>query len=142
MGNKYLNGGKLMKTGNRVFLTVTATLMIGMLWVSVAYAWNEVHLQRLKATKTCPNCDLSGADLSGANLSGADLSGANLSNANLGGANLTSANLSNANLYGANLKNANLSNANLGGANLSWAIWTDGTTCGVGSIGMCKKCMI
>ncbi len=126
-----------MKTENRVFLTVTVILMIGMLWVSGAYAWNETHLQRLKATKACPNCDLSGADLSGADLSGANLYGANLS-----GANLTSANLSNANLYGANLTSANLSNANLGGANLSWAIWTDKSRCGVGSIGMCKKCMI
>ena len=88
MSNEYLNGGKVIKAGSRVFLTVTAVTIIGILSVSGAYAWNETHLQRLKAIRACPDCDLSGADLSGANLSSAYLSRANLKNANLSGADL------------------------------------------------------
>ena len=70
MSNEYLNGGKVIKAGSRVFLTVTAVTIIGILSVSGAYAWNETHLQRLKAIRACPDCDLSGADPSGADLDG------------------------------------------------------------------------
>ncbi len=41
MSNEYLNGGKVIKAGSRVFLTVTAVTIIGILSVSGAYAWNE-----------------------------------------------------------------------------------------------------
>ncbi len=115
------------------------------------------------------NADLSGAQLPGARLSGSNMSGANLSKANLSNANMLStrmnrANLSGANLSGAflrsanfrdaNLTGANLSRANLSEANLSFATisgadltdadlsgvtWIDGTKCGEGSNGECKK---
>lgn len=66
-----------------------------------AFAFKPEHVEKLRSTASCANCDLSGfnfpsnanlekADLSGASLSGANLSGANLSKANLSGANLTS----------------------------------------------------
>ncbi len=42
-------------------------------------------------------------------------------------------------LRGANLYEYDLRNADLTGADLSGAIWSDGTKCLPGSIGMCKK---
>ena len=99
---------------------------------------NRADLDRLKATKFCPGCALSGADLAFCNLSGAIISGANLNGANLTGADLrgsslnlaylNGANLSGANLSGANLMHANLFNANLAYANLTKAnltTWVD-----------------
>jgi uncharacterized protein YjbI with pentapeptide repeats len=122
-------------------------------------AYNETDLQKLKTTKNCADCDLSGAllmhwVLSGADLSGADLTGANLTGANLTGANLTGAWLPGANLAGANLSsaimtsaslaNANLFRAKLSGSNLLFtnlagATWTDGSRCERHSSGWCKK---
>jgi hypothetical protein len=99
---------------------------------------NQADLDRLKATKSCPACNLYGADLAGAdlglaNLGGADLRGAilagvNLSGANLGGSRLSGANLSGADLSRANLQHSQLDNANLTGANLTNAdlkFWVD-----------------
>ena len=90
-------------------LTVAMVLLIGMLCVSGAHAWNEAQLQLLKTTNSCPNCDLSGADLSYANLNNANLSG------------------------------ADLSGADLSGAILSGATWTDGSLCRKASYGECYK---
>jgi len=72
--------------------------------------WNKADLNKLKSTKNCSGCNLSGANLSGldlskANLKGADLHGANLSGAKLVNSILTGANLKNTNLNGADLKN-------------------------------------
>jgi uncharacterized protein YjbI with pentapeptide repeats len=104
-------------------------------FVPAAWAANPAHLERLRETNQCPNCDLSGANLEQANLFGtnlinANLRGANLSGANLGSANLTDADLSGANLgnaylYQATLENTNLSQANLSNAYLREAILTD-----------------
>jgi len=77
-------------------------------------AWKKADLKKLKTTKSCVGCDLSGA-----NLKGLDLSKANLSGANLQGANLSGTKLVNANLSGANMKSVNLNGAYLGGANLA-----------------------
>jgi uncharacterized protein YjbI with pentapeptide repeats len=131
--------GEWIQTMNKIFLAITV-VMISMLSISGAYAWNEAHLQQLKATKSCPSCDLSGADLYKADLSGANLVGANLS----GGAYLYEANLSGADLYRANLRGAilygaNLSGAYLSGADMSNATWTDGSRCKAESVGQCKK---
>ncbi len=52
-----------------------------------AWAANPAHLEQLRRTGNCPNCDLSYAQLGGRNLQGADLRGANLNAANLRGAN-------------------------------------------------------
>ena len=39
----------------------------------------------------------------------------------------------------ANFTSSNITNANFDGANLIGATWTDGETCGPGSIGTCNK---
>jgi hypothetical protein len=85
-----------------------------------------------------------GADLKYTDFSGADLSYGEFKNASMKGVNLQNADLTNADLSGADLSFANLSGARLGGAKLGWArldsaIWIDGKTCGVGSLGGCKK---
>jgi Pentapeptide repeats (8 copies)/Carboxypeptidase regulatory-like domain len=92
--------------------------------------WNVLDpadVDRLKATKICPGCRLSGADLRFEDLTGAIMPGVYLTGANLTGANLSGANLRSAKMYHANLSHANLSHANLtywadlSWANLSWA---------------------
>jgi uncharacterized protein YjbI with pentapeptide repeats len=112
-------------------------------------AYNETDLQKLKTTKNCADCDLSGAllmhwvlsgaDLSGANLRGANLTGAWLPGANLAGANLSSAIMTSASLANANLFRAKLSGSNLLFTNLAGATWTDGSRCERHSSGWCKK---
>lgn len=71
---------------------------------ATAEAANLEHLQQLKQTHSCGNCDLSHADLQALDLEKADLSYANLSGMNLDHANLSGANLTAANLARANLK--------------------------------------
>ena len=89
---------------------------------------NEVqtNLTKLKKTKACSGCDLSGIelisfDLKNADISSANLTGANLSRSDLTGANLTDTNLSGADLLGVNLTGATLTNTNLTGVKLSYA---------------------
>ncbi len=123
-----------MQTGSRVFLSVIAILMIGMLSVRGVYAYSEADLKKLRTTNSCPKCNLDNANLSGANLSKANLAGARLFKANLSKADISGAKLCGADLYMANLKEAKL-----GGADLSTATWTDGSRCKEGSIGECKK---
>ena len=84
----------------------------------------QANLIKLKKTKSCSGCDLTGIelisfDLKGADLSGANLTGANLRRSDLTGANLTDTNLTDANLLGVNLKDAKLINTNLTGVKLS-----------------------
>lgn len=93
---------------------------------STADAANPEDVQRLKTTKRCERCDLSGANLSGLDLSGAKVMDSDLTNANLSGANLVNAELMIANASRANFAKARLTNANLSGtvfvgANLSYA---------------------
>ncbi len=80
----------------------------------------QANLTKLKSTKSCPGCDLSGIELISFDLKNADLSGANLTGAilrrsDLTGANLTGTNLTDADLMGVNLTNAKLINTNLSG---------------------------
>ena len=89
--------------------------------VGAAHAWNEAHLNRLKASGHCRQCDLVKANLARANLSGANLTGSNLSGANFSEANLSRADLSGSNLAGSSLIGANLTAANLTGAMLTGA---------------------
>lgn len=146
--------GAFKVKGMHKFITTFSILLVGFLFTTSSFAFNEKDLARLTSSKECKFCNLHGANLSGANLSGAQLSnailnGANLSNANLSRANLSEAflanvdfsgaNLTDAYLVNANLYNANLSNANLAGANLSDAIWTDRQKCNKGSYGECKR---
>lgn len=88
------------------------------------------------------NASLIAADLDYADLRFTDLSYSQLQNSSLIGANLQKADLSYADLSNANLSFADLTAANLGGSNLNnaifdSAIWPDGNTCAVGSIGQC-----
>jgi hypothetical protein len=132
----------------------TVLCMLPMANVVYGFGYNPADLAKLKATNACYRCNLifaplTGASLINAQLESASLMSAKLNKANLSGAKLTYAMLSEANLSGANLSNANMENAQLMGANLtgailtnanlSWATWTDGSTCGEGSIGKCNK---
>jgi len=88
------------------------------------------------------NSTLTQADLAYASLSNANLTASQLQQSNLKGANLRQANLQQANLSRANLSYAELVGAKLQGANLTQAIfdhaiWVNGETCMVGSVGAC-----
>ena len=133
----------------RIGLAIPALIASIGIALGTASAFNETDLQKLKSTKNCVDCDLSGAvlihrNLAGADLSGANLSGANLTDAYLAGANLSGANLSGAILTGASLAGANLLRANLAGANLLYtnlagAAGVDGSRCERDSSGNCKR---
>jgi hypothetical protein len=79
-------------------------------------------LELLVTRNSCVKCVLESANLEGADLGENDLEGANLSGSNLRASNL----------YLADIDGADLTDADLSGA-----IWTDGATCGEGSIGLC-----
>jgi uncharacterized protein YjbI with pentapeptide repeats len=159
LSNKSMKGYMMARN-----ISFTVIIFIVLVFLAAVYAFSSGDVDKALSTKQCQDCDFTGEDLSGttlaevdlsnANLSGANLTKTDLSSANLTGANLTEADLSNANLFGANLTNANLFKANLFGANLtgsnltgahlfganfSNALWIDGTICGEGSIGKCKK---
>lgn len=76
--------------------------------------------------------DLRGADLSYAQLNLALVQGANLRDCDLSQADLTAADLRHTDLTGSRLTGANLTAARLGGA-----IWIDGRTCSLDSVGSC-----
>ena len=73
------------------------------------------------------------SNLSYVNFTKADLTGASLMGADLSGASFSQANLSYANFRDAKIETTNFSNARLDNA-----IWIDGRTCRVNSIGLCK----
>ncbi|MFN4279132.1 pentapeptide repeat-containing protein [Thermosynechococcus sp.] len=100
-----------------MIVKVTPALFL-LLIAAPAWAADPAHLEQLRRTGNCPNCDLSYARLRGRNLQGADLRGANLNAADLRGANLRGANLREAVLNNADLTKANLTNTNLTGASL------------------------
>ena len=75
-------------------LALGLSLLLGT--VSGVEAFNANDVERLKQTKACSGCDLSGAylgwtDLRGAEMSNANLGGANVSNARLVGARMARA---------------------------------------------------
>jgi uncharacterized protein YjbI with pentapeptide repeats len=78
--------------------------------VEVSVLVKEVgnDLDKLIETKSCPECDLSGADLTRADLTGAELAGANLSRAILNNTEATYADLTEANLTEADLSDSEL----------------------------------
>ena len=90
-------------------------------FIQSAWAYSTDDLKRLKATGSCPRCDLSAATLDELQLFRSNLSGANLSGANLTDADLVTANLSPATLLGATLIRTNLSDTNLVKANFEEA---------------------
>ncbi|MDH5561748.1 MAG: pentapeptide repeat-containing protein [Deltaproteobacteria bacterium] len=99
-------------------------LSLLLLLPTLVLAFNSEDLKKLKQTKSCVNCDLSGADLKGVNLVLGDLSGSSFKNANL---------------EGANLHEAKVDGADFSGAILSGASWIDGCQCEYDSIGECLK---
>ena len=68
-----------------------------------------------------------------------DFTSSNLTRANFTGSTLIEVNFKNSNLIEANFTSSNINGANFEGANLNNAIWTDGSVCGVESIGKCNK---
>ncbi len=72
------------------------------------------------------------------NLKYANFTKANLTGASLMGADLTGANFSQADLSYANFRDAIIISANFSGARLDNAIWIDGRTCRVNSVGDCN----
>jgi len=117
-------------------LFLSGALMASGLFLKTAQASDPADVERLKATRSCALCDLSGEDLSGAMLQKSDLSGANLSTAKLYKADLTGANLKGTNFTGTDLSGANLTGAT--DANLSGAKTDGKTTCTDGTAGPCK----
>ncbi|HEY7609261.1 MAG TPA: pentapeptide repeat-containing protein [Alphaproteobacteria bacterium] len=89
--------------GRLAFLVAAALLALS---PRHARALDPQHVERLKATKSCESCDLSGAMLEQADLAGARLTGADLSGARLRAADLVGADLAGAKLDRADLKNA------------------------------------
>lgn len=79
------------------------------------------NITLLAETKSCPQCNLSGANLNRFDLSGANLEGANLSRAKMSLVNLSGANLKNADMREAVLNGADLADANLSGADFTGA---------------------
>jgi len=103
----------------KTIIFLTTLLSAPLCFASTALAANSQHVERLRETNQCPNCDLRGANLEDANLFGANLVNANLQGANLNGANLGSANLTDADLSGATLRRAYLYQATLDNTDLS-----------------------
>jgi uncharacterized protein YjbI with pentapeptide repeats len=80
------------------------------------YGYKPEDLGKIRVSKNCSKCDLSGAnfyeaDLQEVNLNGAILHHANLRRSNLSGADLSGATLFRADLFGADLTNTNLEGA-------------------------------
>lgn len=125
-----------MLSSKRLF---TAALFASMLAGSALHATSALVPEdeaRLKATGSCPGCNLSGADLNGlvaelGDLTNADFTEANLYRAVLKGANLTGANFNGANLSGALLQHAK-------GVDLTGAITDHRTLCPNGEAGPCS----
>ncbi|MDP6590290.1 MAG: pentapeptide repeat-containing protein [Alphaproteobacteria bacterium] len=113
------NGLRSWRRGRTAWLPLNLALVILVFGVSSgAHAADQKHLDKLKATGNCQNCDLSGANLDGADLSGAILRGVDLHEADLEDAILDDADLTDADLSEANLNGVHLNRATLRGAEL------------------------
>ena len=95
----------------RIFLTLPFLFLAASL-----YGYYPQDLGKLRDSKNCSKCDLSGANFYEADLQEVNLSGANLHHANLRKSNLSGADLSGAMLFRADLFGADLTNANLEGS--------------------------
>ena len=135
-GDREDKGPTMERKSALALVMISCALLL--MFAGVGYPFNGEHVEKLRTTNRCRNCDLAGADLRGANLAGADLSGANLAGAYIVHVDLTGTNLSGANLTGARLIDSNLNTARLTNARLANAVWTDGRTCAPDSLGTCK----
>ena len=96
---------------------------------------NPDHVRQLRATRSCPGCNLENADLAGLNAELGDLHNAILRGAALYKATLRGANLAGAVFTGADLSGADLTGAR--GANLTGAVSDETTRCPSGAQGPC-----
>ncbi len=94
-----------MKQSIAPFFARFVCLILIILVAKPIYAYDELDLQTLLATRICNDC----------NLIQANLDSRNLNDVSLLGANLREANLANANLRGAELIGVDLTDANLTG---------------------------
>ena len=116
---------------NKSVLIMFLSLILSFFFLSgELFAYKKSDLKKLRDTKKCIKCDLSGANLQFTNLSGANLQNANLKGANLRGANLRGANLNKTKLTGADLTGAILGGAILKDSILSWAKLVDANLTG------------
>lgn len=122
-----------MKTTHMVAMLIVCGAAAAMPAPSQAQDPDDVS--RLRATRSCPGCDLADADLSGISAELGNLSHADLRRATLYKATLRGANLAGARLLGANLAGADLSGAR--GANLFGVITDEATRCPSGALGPC-----
>ena len=120
---------------NKSVLIMFLSLILSFFFLSgELFAYKKSDLKKLRDTKKCIKCDLSGANLQYTNLSETNLNKANLRRSDLTGADLTGAilggaipkdsilswaKLVDANLTGADLRGANLTGTNLKNANLT-----------------------
>ena len=110
-----------MKQNKSVLIMFLSLILLFFFLSGELFAYKKSDLKKLRDTKKCIKCDLSGANLQFTNLSGANLQFTNLSGANLNKANLNKAILSETNLNKANLRRSDLTGADLTGANLNKA---------------------
>jgi uncharacterized protein YjbI with pentapeptide repeats len=106
-----------------IFLSLSTTLTASTLFAGQHSVSTEVqaNITTLQETKSCPECNLSGADLNRMDLSGANLQGANLSRSKMFLTDLSDANMQNSDLREAQFGGADLANADLRGADLTGA---------------------
>ena len=117
-------------------LCALACVLAGMAALGARQPANPEHIERLKTTLQCPDCNLREAELGGLALENAQLQNADLSGAILYGANLKGADLTGAILNDADLEMADLTGAV--GATLGAAKTDDRTKCPDGAAGPCK----
>ncbi len=83
--------------------------------------------------------DLRKATLRDSNIQDSSFSGADLQRADLRDCVFSRVRFNGADLRRADLRNSLLTEVDLSGADLSGAIWTDGTVCAPGSLGVCRR---
>ena len=116
---------------NKSVLIMFLSLILSFFFLSgELFAYKKSDLKKLRDTKKCIKCDLSGANLQYTNLSETNLNNANLRRSDLTGADLTGANLNKAKLTGADLTGAILGGAILKDSILSWAKLVDANLTG------------
>ena len=116
---------------NKSVLIMFLSLILSFFFLSgELFAYKKSDLKKLRDTKKCIKCDLSGANLQYTNLSETNLNKANLRRSDLTGADLTGANLNKAKLTGTDLTGAILGGAILKDSILSWAKLVDANLTG------------
>ena len=100
---------------------------------------NSILAFGMFSESTFVRANLYESNFQGANLEKSNFIGANLTRVNFTGATLIETDFTNSNLVEADFTSANIMGAKFDGANLNNATWTDGSKCGLNSIGVCNK---